>query len=112
MDAAAAQQFWDHVAPLLANGTLEQGTIMGGACVRAGGEFVAMAHHKGPGLVVKLTRERAADLITRGEGLPFAPAGKVFKEWVLIPDYRPELWDALLEEGRTLAAGRHHGNRR
>ncbi len=90
--------FWDVAAPLQAEGLIEEGTIMGGPCVRADGEFVAMPHHKGPGLVVKLHRDRVAALIDDGSGQSFAPAGRVFKEWVLIEQLDEELWEALIRE--------------
>ncbi len=40
---------------------------MGGPCVRAGKEFVGMPHHKGPGLVVKLSRDRVDQPIDSGK---------------------------------------------
>ena len=72
---------------------------MGGRCVRVAGEFLALVDFKGSGLVVKLPRERVAELITEGVGRPFAPAGKVFREWVSIPEADPRQWHALLREG-------------
>ncbi len=103
-----SDDFWDTAAPLIGEGLLEEGTIMGGPCARATGasadrsqghgEFVAMAHHKGPGMVVKLPRDRVAELIESGHGATFAPAKKVFKEWVLIEAFDEELWQALLRE--------------
>lgn len=94
-----SEAFWDAAEPLIADGTLEEGTIMGGRCVRnTAGEFVGMPHHKGPGLVVKLPRDRVDELISTGAGQSFAPAGKVFKEWVLVEDFDAEEWDALLRE--------------
>ena len=93
-----SDEFWDTAQPLLAEGVIEEGTLMGGPCVRAGGEFVGMPHHKGPGIVVKLSRERVAELIDAGEGQPFAPAKKVFKEWVLVEDFDEQRWTALLRE--------------
>ena len=43
---ADRQAFWDAAEPLIADGTLEEGTIMGGRCVRnTAGEFVGMPHH-------------------------------------------------------------------
>ena len=93
-----SDEFWDAAAPLLADGEIDEGSIMGGPCVRVSGEFVGMPHHKGPGIVVKLDRERVAELIDDGEGRSFAPAGKVFREWVSVPAREEVLWRDLLEE--------------
>ncbi len=49
-------------------------------------------------LVVKLPRGRVTDLVDSGTGLAFAPAGKVFREWVAIPGHDTEQWYALIEE--------------
>jgi hypothetical protein len=100
-----SDEFWDAAAPLLAEGLLDEGTIMGGPCVRAGGEFVGMPNHKGPGIVVKLSRDRVAGLIDDGTGQSFAPAGKVFKEWVLVEDHDESLWEALLRESVGFVSG-------
>ena len=96
-----SNEFWDAAAPLLAEGLLEEGTIMGGPCVRGRGEFVGMPHHKGDGIVVKLPRERVDTLVASGEGAPFAPAGKVFKEWVLIEGHDESRLIELLRESIT-----------
>ena len=56
-------------------------------------------------LVVKLPRERVAKLVENGEGDPFAPAGKVFREWVSIPTVGRELWQTLLAEATDFARG-------
>jgi len=93
-----SEEFESAVAPLMAEGLLREGTIMGGPCVRAGGEFVAMPHHKGAGVVIKLHRDRVAELIEEGTGLPFAPAGRVFKEWALIETHDEARWQALIRE--------------
>lgn len=92
-----SEEFWDAAAPLLADGVLEEGTIMGGPCVRTSGEFVGMPHHKGDGIVVKLPRDDVAAMIDAGEGAAFAPAGKIFKEWVLVEAHDEVRWTALLE---------------
>jgi hypothetical protein len=47
--------------------------------------------------VVKLSRDRVTELVQRREGESFAPAGKVFNEWVSIPADR-SLWQQLLAE--------------
>ena len=49
-------------------------------------------------LVVKLPRDRVLELIETGTGEPFAPAGKVFREWVSITTVDRSLWQRLLAE--------------
>ena len=48
--------------------------------------------------MVKLSKARVTELVESGEGAPFAPAGKVFREWVALPDADEERWAELLEE--------------
>ena len=92
--------FWELAAELMeADPRVEEGTIMKGRCLRASGEFVGLAGFKGGGLVVKLTGERVAELILEGTGEPFAPAGRVFKEWLSVPKLDRRLWLRLLREG-------------
>lgn len=92
--------FWEIVADLRREDSrVVEGTIMGGRCVRVGGEFLALVDHKGSGLVVKLPATRVAALIASGEGRSFAPAGRVFREWVSIPEPDHTRWRALLAEG-------------
>ena len=93
-----SDEFWDAAAPLLAEGHIEEGAIMGGASVRSAGEFVGMPHHKGDGIVMKLPRDRVDALIYAGDGAPFAPAGKVFREWVLVEAHDEDRWVELLRE--------------
>ena len=52
---------------------------------------------------MKLPRGRVAELVDNGDGDPFAPAGKVFREWVSIPPVDPELWRILLTEAVDFA---------
>lgn len=78
---------------------VREGTIMNGRCLRVEDEFLALVDHKGSGLVVKLSKERVAELIKAGVGQPFAPARKVFKEWVSIPVFDRQGWLELLHEG-------------
>lgn len=92
--------FWELAAELQAEDErIVEGTIMSGRCLRVGKEFLALADFKGSGMVVKLPKARVTDLIDSGVGLPFAPAGRVFKEWVSIPEPDRVLWRALLDEG-------------
>ena len=77
---------------------------MGGACARVSGEFLGLVDFKGSGLVVKLPRDRVVELIDQGVGQPFAPAGRVFKEWVSIPKRDRRRWRSLLKEGVAFVA--------
>jgi len=47
--------------------------------------------------------ERVRDLIDSGDGGPFAPAGKVFREWISIPAIDRDLWPAVLAEAVDFA---------
>ncbi len=102
-----SERFWNLIDELRAEDPrVEEGTIMGGRCARVAGEFLALADHKGSGMVVKLPRERVNDLIEQGVGQPFAPAGRVFGEWVSVTE--PALWPALLREGVAFVAPERH----
>lgn len=96
----AEEVFWKLADELKeTDSRIVEGTIMNGRCLRVGEEFLALVDYKGSGLVVKLPRARVASLIERGEGQPFSPAGKVFKEWLSVPEPNPARWRALLQEG-------------
>lgn len=90
--------FWSLVDGPLREGTLTRGTIMGKPCVRRGEEFVAMPHSRTGSLVVKLPRDRVQALIQEGTGKEFAPAGRVFKEWLLVPEGDEGVWGRLIGE--------------
>lgn len=92
--------FWELAAELQAeDARVAEGTIMNGRCLRVGKEFLALVDYKGSGLVVKLPRARVEALIDDGVGRPFAPAGRVFKEWLSVPEPERRLWRRLLAEG-------------
>ena len=97
--------FWELIDELQVDDPrVEEGTIMGGRCARVDGEFLGLVDAKGSGLVVKLPRERVQELIDQGVGEPFAPAGKVFKEWVSVPKRDRRRWRSLLREGVAFVA--------
>ena len=98
--------FWELADRWIAAETVEEGTMMGHHCLRArpGGGFVATVERSTGDLIVKLPRGRVNDLVEAGAGRPFAPAGKVFKEWVGIPQGRMDLWEQLLEESVAFVA--------
>lgn len=97
--------FWELIEELqLEDPRVEEGTIMGGRCVRVAGEFLGLVDYKGSGLVVKLPRARVQQLIDDGVGRPFAPAKKVFAEWVSVPERDRRRWRALIRESRDFVA--------
>ncbi|MBI4951511.1 MAG: hypothetical protein HY908_05725 [Myxococcales bacterium] len=101
----AEELFWRLAEQLQAEDPrIAEGTIMNGRCLRVGREFVALVDYKGSGLVVKLPKARVAELIEAGVGQPFAPARRVFGEWVAVPKPNRRLWLALLREGIAFSA--------
>ncbi len=99
--------FWELIDELrYEDPRIEEGTIMGGRCARVAGEFLGLVDFKGSGMVVKLPRARVDMLIAQGTGQPFAPAGKVFREWVSIPRRDRRRWRSLLREGVAFVAPR------
>lgn len=103
------EMFWDLVEPMYADPAVRRSTMMGLPCVRLDGRFFASLDRRTGALLVKLPHQRVTQLIANGHGEPFAPAGRVFREWVAIP--RPERgqWRDLLAEARSHAAGRPAG---
>ena len=92
--------FWKLAAKLQTEDPrIVEGTIMNDRCLRVGQEFLALVDFKGSGLVVKLPKARVAELIETGVGQSFAPAGRVFKEWLSLPKRDRRRWLALLREG-------------
>lgn len=107
MSTDARELFWSLARELQdRDPRVVESTIMGGRCLRVGKEFLALVDFKDSGLVVKLDRLRVDELIEEGVGRPFAPAGKVFREWVSVPEPDRERWEELLAEGVVMAARR------
>lgn len=101
----AEDLFWELAAELQSEDRrVVEGTVMNSRCLRVGKEFLAFAAHKGSGLVVKLPAHRVDELVASGVGQPFAPAGRVFKEWISVPKADRRRWRALLREGVAFVA--------
>ena len=99
-------RFWDVAEPFLGSGRVDEGTMMGHQCLRSpSGGFVATVARGTGDLVVKLPKARVSELIETGEGAAFAPAGKVFREWVAIGGGTDERWSALIEESIEFVEG-------
>lgn len=97
--------FWDSVEELLAMDGVETGTMMGFPCLRVDGAFFASCDHRSGDLIVKLPRTRVAELVESGTGESFAPAGRVFKEWVLFDDRDADRWLELVHEAQVFVRG-------
>jgi hypothetical protein len=100
-----ADFFHEMSAEALARPDVETGTMMGFPCLRVAGAFFASCDHRTGDLIVKLPRDRVAQLIADGVGKPFAPACRTFREWVLIDDRDATRWTALIDEARVFVSG-------
>jgi hypothetical protein len=90
--------FWEVAKPLLNNGVAERGTMMGYPCLRTEGKFFASLEKNTGNLIVKLPAPQVSDLIDQGQAHPFAPNGRVFREWALIDQPDREQWAKFLQE--------------
>jgi hypothetical protein len=95
--------FWDLVEPMYADPAVQRSTMMGRPCVRLDGRFFASLDRRTGALLVKLPAARVGELIADGVGEPFAPAGRVFRQWVAIGKPDRERWQRLLTEARDHA---------
>lgn len=103
-DASPARKLYEVLTDdLLYDPAVGRSTMMGHPCVRRAGRFFASFDPKGDCLVVKLPADRVEALIDKGTGAPFAPNGKVFREWVSIPEPDPSGWARLLAEALDFA---------
>lgn len=76
---------------------------MGFPCLRVQGKFCASLEKDTADLIVKLPASRVKELIETGEVAPFAPNGRVFREWVLVVGHDEAQWQTLLDEAIAFA---------
>jgi hypothetical protein len=95
---------------MLEDPRVRRSTMMGYLCLRLGGRFFVSLDARADAIVVKLPRQRVRELIEEGVGDPFAPAGRVFGEWVSLPPESVDAWDALVDEARMFATLREPGS--
>ncbi|MEU4293147.1 hypothetical protein AB0E63_33410 [Kribbella sp. NPDC026596] len=99
----AGRELYDELTDdLLYEPAIGRSTMMGYPCLRLAGRFFA-SYDTTSGLVVKLPAARVSELVDSGAGAQFAPAGKVFREWVALPTIDRDLWRALLREAVDFA---------
>lgn len=101
----AGDFFWQLADEILERDDVDEGTLMGFPCLRVNGEFFATCEHRSGDLIVKLPRERVAALIGEGAAAPFAPAGRVFREWALVAERDRTTWLSLIEEAHAFVKG-------
>lgn len=97
--------FWDLAEDLYRDPAVSRSTMMGYPCLRYDGRFFASIERETHRLLVKLPRQRVTQLIDDGDGEPFAPAGRTFREWAAVPRPHRERWEGLLDEAKDYAAG-------
>ena len=93
--------FWKLVEEFCEDQEVEDSTMMGHDCLRVNGEFFGMINGQGH-LVVKLPAERVNELVASGAGENVAPSGRVFREWVAIPE--PDEADSDASVRRSLGS--------
>lgn len=105
--SAAGRELFDDLADELCaeDAAVSRSTMMGFPCLRVDGAFAASFDHRSGDLVVKLPSERVAAALEAGDGQSFAPAGKVFREWLAITDRDPEHWRERVAEAIRFVAG-------
>jgi len=77
---------------------------MGYPCLRIRGAFFACVERKTGHLVLKLPADRVQKLVRSGRALPFAPNGRVFREWAAISQPNRKRWTAMLTEALGFVA--------
>lgn len=71
--------------------------------LRVGGKIFAI-YNDGE-LILKLSRERVAQLIDSGSGRPWGPGtGRIMKEWVAISEAASGEWAGLAAEARSIVS--------
>jgi len=105
MPLTGEELFWDLVEPMFTDPAVRRSTMMGLPCVRWDGRFFASLDRRTGALLVKLPADRVAALVAAGHGEAFAPAGRVFREWIAVVRPQRRRWRALLVEAREHAAG-------
>jgi len=81
-------------------------TMMGLPCLRLDGAFFASLDKRNGELIVKLSAADVSERVAAGTGHSFAPAGKVFREWLAIESSAEEDWRGALADAVAFARSR------
>ena len=102
-DNVDVESFWAAAQELLARPGINRSTMMGYPCLRYNGDFFASYDPNDNRLILKLDAREVVEMIARGAGRAFAPAGKPFKEWVAVNNRDTSHWPAHLERAAHYA---------
>ena len=96
---------WDTLAAELeaSDPAIARSTMMGLPCLRLDGAFFASLDTRTDRLIVKLAADDVSARAADGTGQPFAPAGKVFREWVAIDRDDEHTWRRALADALAFA---------
>ena len=89
--------FWQLVKPYQKLPDVEKGIIFGCPCLYRNKKFFASCERDTGHLLVKVNEELVNEFIDQGMAEAFAPLGKVFKEWMILPNRDEELWLEMIE---------------
>jgi hypothetical protein len=98
--------FWELAQSLLAQPAVTRSPMLGFPCLRMNGNFFACVEGGTGNLIVKLLAGRVNELVASGAGIPFAPNGRTFREWVACPVPNEVEWAARLDEASAFADAR------
>ncbi len=97
--------FWSLADDWLMTDEVQKGTMMGFPCLRVDGKFFASLHKDNDDLIIKLPKDRVAELIESNNAESFAPNGRTFKEWARILTLNEDKWRIYLDEARAFVEG-------
>jgi hypothetical protein len=111
IDATERETLFRQLADLLSGDDhrVTRSTMMGFPCLRVDDKFFACVERATGNLIVKLPPERVNELVRTVGGWPFAPNGRVLREWVACPLVARESWTDLLNEARRYVDGGQPG---
>ena len=96
---------WEQLAAELeaSDPAISRSTMMGLPCLRLDGAFIASLDRRSGELIVKLAAADVSGRVASGTGRAFAPAGKVFREWLVVVPTAEPVWRAALEDALAFA---------
>lgn len=97
---STGQETWQRLGDELvaADPAISWSTMMGYPCLRVDGAFFASLDKRSGDLLVKLPADEVSARVTSGAGRSFAPAGKVFREWLALSPGTEDDWRAAMKE--------------